>query len=40
VRNRGIGAKLLAPFRLAIAIVAARAVLKRLSPRSVLSMGG
>jgi UDP-N-acetylglucosamine--N-acetylmuramyl-(pentapeptide) pyrophosphoryl-undecaprenol N-acetylglucosamine transferase len=40
VRNKGIVAKLFAPFRLAIAIVAARAVLKRLAPRSVLSMGG
>ena len=40
VRGKGIVAKLLAPFRLAIAIVAARGVLKRYAPRSVLSMGG
>jgi len=39
VRGKGIVAKLLAPFRLAIAIVAARGVLKRYAPRSVLSMG-
>jgi UDP-N-acetylglucosamine--N-acetylmuramyl-(pentapeptide) pyrophosphoryl-undecaprenol N-acetylglucosamine transferase len=40
VRGKGILARLLAPFRLAIAIVVARSVLKRHTPRSVLSMGG
>jgi UDP-N-acetylglucosamine--N-acetylmuramyl-(pentapeptide) pyrophosphoryl-undecaprenol N-acetylglucosamine transferase len=40
VRGKGALARLLAPFRLAVAIVAARSVLKRHAPRSVLSMGG
>ena len=40
VRGKGIGALLRAPLRLVRAMLAARAVLKRVQPRSVLSMGG
>jgi len=40
VRGKGLFAKLFAPLRLARAIAAARGVLKRHAPRSVLSMGG
>ena len=40
VRGKGAATLLLAPLRLVRAVFAARAVLKRLRPRSVLSMGG
>ncbi len=40
LRGKGIGTLLLAPFRLAGALLAARGVFKRHLPRSVLSMGG
>ena len=40
VRGKGLAAKVFAPLRLARAIAAARGVLKRHAPRSVLSMGG
>jgi UDP-N-acetylglucosamine--N-acetylmuramyl-(pentapeptide) pyrophosphoryl-undecaprenol N-acetylglucosamine transferase len=40
VRGKGVLALLLAPIRLARAVFAARAVLRRRAPRSVLSMGG
>lgn len=40
VRGKGLGTRLAAPFMLARAIVSALAVVRRLRPRSVLSMGG
>ena len=40
VRGKGIAAKLVAPLKLARAIAAARGLLKRHAPHSVLSMGG
>jgi UDP-N-acetylglucosamine--N-acetylmuramyl-(pentapeptide) pyrophosphoryl-undecaprenol N-acetylglucosamine transferase len=40
VRRKGIVTKLLLPVRLARAVFAARRIIKRHSPRSVLSMGG
>lgn len=40
VRGKGLAVKLKAPLRLARAVVAARQVLRRTRPRSVLSMGG
>lgn len=40
VRGKGLMTKLLAPIRLMRAVFAARAVIKRVRPRSVLSMGG
>ena len=40
LRGKGLATKLAMPLRLARAVLAARAVLKRHAPRSVLSMGG
>ncbi|MDC8012588.1 undecaprenyldiphospho-muramoylpentapeptide beta-N-acetylglucosaminyltransferase [Tahibacter soli] len=40
VRGKGIATLVQAPLRIARAVLAARAVVKRLAPRSVLSMGG
>lgn len=40
VRGKSIGVKLMAPFRLLRAVMEARRLLRRLSPQSVLSMGG
>jgi UDP-N-acetylglucosamine--N-acetylmuramyl-(pentapeptide) pyrophosphoryl-undecaprenol N-acetylglucosamine transferase len=40
VRGKGVLALLQAPFRLARAVFAARGILRKVSPRSVLSMGG
>lgn len=40
LRGKGIGALLRAPLRLVTALLAARKILKRHAPRSVLSMGG
>lgn len=40
VRGKGLAVKLKAPWRLVRAVVAARQVLRRTRPRSVLSMGG
>jgi UDP-N-acetylglucosamine--N-acetylmuramyl-(pentapeptide) pyrophosphoryl-undecaprenol N-acetylglucosamine transferase len=40
VRGKGIGAWLLAPLRLAQAVLEARAVLRRVKPRAVLGAGG
>lgn len=40
VRGKGAATALLAPLRLLRAVLAARAILKRVRPRSVLSMGG
>lgn len=40
LRGKGVGAALRTPLRLARAVAAARAVLNREAPRSVLSMGG
>jgi UDP-N-acetylglucosamine--N-acetylmuramyl-(pentapeptide) pyrophosphoryl-undecaprenol N-acetylglucosamine transferase len=40
VRGKGIGALVRAPLRLVRAVFAARTVLRRVQPRSVLSMGG
>jgi UDP-N-acetylglucosamine--N-acetylmuramyl-(pentapeptide) pyrophosphoryl-undecaprenol N-acetylglucosamine transferase len=40
VRGKGLGTALAAPLRLGRAVLGARGVLRRLQPRSVLSMGG
>ncbi|HSX59770.1 MAG TPA: undecaprenyldiphospho-muramoylpentapeptide beta-N-acetylglucosaminyltransferase [Tahibacter sp.] len=40
VRGKGLSTKLRAPLRIARAVLAARRVLRRVRPRSVLSMGG
>lgn len=40
VRGKGVATLVQAPLRIARAVLAARAVVKRLAPRSVLSMGG
>jgi UDP-N-acetylglucosamine--N-acetylmuramyl-(pentapeptide) pyrophosphoryl-undecaprenol N-acetylglucosamine transferase len=40
IRGKGVGAWLLAPLRLAQAVLEARAVLRRLKPRAVLGAGG
>ncbi|MGA9343001.1 MAG: glycosyltransferase, partial [Rhodanobacteraceae bacterium] len=40
VRGKGLATLMLAPVRLVRAVVAARRLLRRLSPRSVLSLGG
>jgi UDP-N-acetylglucosamine--N-acetylmuramyl-(pentapeptide) pyrophosphoryl-undecaprenol N-acetylglucosamine transferase len=40
IRGKGIGAWLLAPLRLAQAVIEARAVLRRVKPRAVLGAGG
>lgn len=40
VRGKGVIALLMAPFRLLRAVLAARGILRRVGPRSVLSMGG
>jgi UDP-N-acetylglucosamine--N-acetylmuramyl-(pentapeptide) pyrophosphoryl-undecaprenol N-acetylglucosamine transferase len=40
VRGKGLGVKLRAPLRIARAVLAARRVLRRTRPRSVLSLGG
>ncbi|MGA9827715.1 MAG: undecaprenyldiphospho-muramoylpentapeptide beta-N-acetylglucosaminyltransferase, partial [Rhodanobacteraceae bacterium] len=40
VRGKGLGTLLLAPLRLLRAVVAARGILRRQAPRSVLSLGG
>jgi UDP-N-acetylglucosamine--N-acetylmuramyl-(pentapeptide) pyrophosphoryl-undecaprenol N-acetylglucosamine transferase len=40
IRGKGLGAWLLAPLRLAQAVLEARAVLRRLGPRAVLGAGG